>query len=89
MLKLILQKLPVLPYTWVYLNTSHVKVNLVIVGKKLRPLFNLNTSHVKVNRLGDSKANISRYDLNTSHVKVNQNFGYRIVKSDLFKYISC
>ena len=54
-----------------YLNTSHVKVNLICLGTYGMQRDNLNTSHVKVNRKHwHTKAEILG-NLNTSHVKVN------------------
>ena len=53
------------------LNTSHVKVNLVLVYRTIYNLLYLNTSHVKVNHkeIIDNKEALQ--NLNTSHVKVN------------------
>ena len=55
-----------------HLNTSHVKVNLILLKRKQKVNMNLNTSHVKVNPWKKVLANVMMLYLNTSHVKVNQ-----------------
>ena len=49
MLKLITQERLKLNLKNGYLNTSHVKVNLVLQNLQIQITYDLNTSHVKVN----------------------------------------
>ena len=60
----------------IYLNTSHVKVNL---RENLHDhlTHNLNTSHVKVNLCYINLYRIIIFYLNTSHVKVNQTLKFK------------
>ncbi len=72
-----------------YLNTSHVKVNLI---KKERTYLwepYLNTSHVKVNQKELTEKEVKELNLNTSHVKVNHNVKTGFGGLTEFKYISC
>ncbi len=54
----------------VYLNTSHVNVNLAKDVVLIHDVEHLNTSHVNVNLCGSYWSSI-RNNLNTSHVNVN------------------
>ena len=54
-----------------YLNTSHVNVNPLLVSIVLARIINLNTSHVNVNQRLQLEAFINNIHLNTSHVNVN------------------
>ena len=58
-------------YNLPYLNTSHVNVNLVLVGCQEVVWLHLNTSHVNVNLLLIVSIMILQKYLNTSHVNVN------------------
>ncbi len=74
---------------FLYLNTSHVKVNQDLDNITSSGLEYLNTSHVKVNLLMDGIVLYLSLHLNTSHVKVNQNHYHFPLSLTLFKYISC
>ena len=55
-----------------YLNTSHVKVQLVKTSRCKPPLCHLNTSHVKVQHKIAKELIRIKINLNTSHVKVQR-----------------
>ncbi len=53
-----------------YLNTSHVKVQVIQIITSYCFLCNLNTSHVKVQGKSAISSLVMSAHLNTSHVKV-------------------
>ena len=59
-------------YKLLNLNTSYVKVKLILIIPILGFIADLNTSHVKVKQLYHLDFYIFYQNLNTSHVKVKR-----------------
>jgi len=72
MLRLIYNKTGQVIYKDKHLNTSHVKVNLILAKVVQSIGIHLNTSHVKVNPTKGNDIEGYYWNLNTSHVKVNR-----------------
>ena len=72
-----------------YLNTSHVKVQLLFEFVQRSSYVYLNTSHVKVQQNKIKTGKMRLRNLNTSHVKVQPFRRQKHNATKKFKYISC